>query len=84
MNIPRLTAAASIAAPMANSSAPIARERVRPKLSEIAPAKSDTSVAEIRIEETTIPSKEDERGPNVDLKAGIVMTGPMVEVSSLE
>ena len=69
---------------MANNSAPIARERVRPKPSERAPAKSETSVAEIRIEETTIPSSEDERGPNVDVKAGIVMTGPMVEVSSLE
>ena len=78
-----MTAADSIAAPMANSKAPIARERVRPKLSDRAPAKSEATVAEIMIEETTIPSTEDERGPNVDVKAGIVMTGPMVEVSSL-
>lgn len=84
INIPRLTAAASTAAPIANNSEPSARERVRPKLSEIAPAKSETSVAEIRIEETMKPSREEESGPKVDLKAGIVMTGPMVEVSSLE
>ena len=83
INIPRLTAEASIAAPIANNSEPIARERVRPKLSEIAPAKRETRVAEIKSEETTIPSKEEERGPNVDLKPGMVMTGPMVDVSSL-
>lgn len=84
MNIPKWTAAASMAAPNANNSAPIAKERVRPRLSDRLPAKRAMNVAESKIEETMMPSREDERGPKLDLKVGMEITGPMVEVSSLQ
>ena len=83
MNIPKVTAAASIAAPNANNNAPIARERVRPRLSDTAPAKMETTVAGIRIDDTMKPWRDDERVPNEAVKEGMTMTGPIVEVSSL-
>ena len=83
MNIPRLTAAASIAAPRAKKSAPMARDRVRPKLSDTAPAKSETMVAGIKMLETMIPSSEEESLPKLAVNEGMTMTGPMVEVSRL-
>ena len=83
MNMPRVTAAASIAAPSANNIAPIARERVRPRLSDTAPAKRETTVAGIRIDDTMMPCRDDESVPKEAVKDGMTMTGPIVEVSSL-
>lgn len=84
MNIPSETAAASSAVPTANIRDPIAIERVRPMLSDIAPAKRDVKVAGKRSEDITKPWSDAESSPKLWMKEGIVVTGPMVPESSLE
>ncbi|KAI9877729.1 MAG: hypothetical protein M1830_003005 [Pleopsidium flavum] len=81
--MPILDALASRAAPIAKKTAPMATARVRPKLSDKAPEKSDVKVAGNSIDETTKPCKEDERTPKEFVKEGMVVTGPMVPVSRL-
>ena len=57
--------------------------RVRPKLSDSAPAKTDVIVAVIKIDEMTKPSKEDERTPNDSANEDMAVIGPMLPVSRL-
>lgn len=61
----------------------MATARVRPKLSDKAPAKSAAKVAGSRTYETTRPCKDEERTAKVSVKEGMVVTGPMVPVSRL-
>ena len=61
----------------------MANARVLPRLSDKAPAKRDTTVAGISMEETTNPASDGGRAPKLLVKAGISITGPMVLVSNL-
>lgn len=83
MNIPRLTAPASNAAPTAYKKAPIEMALGRPRLSESDPATSDAGVAVKSTEETMKPRRDDETSPKPLLKVDIEVTGPMVPVSRL-
>ena len=68
---------------MAKTKAPRANARVRPKLSDKAPANKEVKVAVNRTEETTMPAMEGDSSPKSSVKAGITITGPMVLVSRL-
>jgi hypothetical protein len=83
MKMARFDAPASRAAPTANTRAPMATARGRPNLSDKAPAKREAKGAESKRDEMTNPCSADERAPNVSMKEGIVVTGPMVPVSRL-
>jgi hypothetical protein len=73
----------SIAAPMPNTTDPIAIIRVRPYLSANTPANKELRDPVKRIEETTTPCMVDDSSPIDTLKANIVVTGPIVPVSIL-
>lgn len=83
MNIPNVTALASTAAPIAKIRAPMAIARVLPRLSDNAPANKVTTAAAIKIVDTTTPVTAGERAPEVWVKDGICITGPMLLVSIL-
>jgi hypothetical protein len=83
MNMPKFTAPASIAAPMAKRSAPIAIALVRPILSDTPPANIEDNVVVKSTDETTKPCIEDESVPKVVLKLAMAVTGPIVPVSRL-
>jgi len=83
MNMSRLDAPVSIAAPMLKVRHPIAMARGRPKRSDRAPANSDANVAARSRQETTMPWRADGRLPKVNPKDGMVVTGPITPVSRL-
>ena len=83
MNMPKLDAPASMAAPMLKVRHPMAMARGRPNLSDNAPANRDDTVAARRREDTTMPCRADDRLPKVSSKDGMVVTGPIIPVSRL-
>jgi hypothetical protein len=83
MNIPKLDAPASRAAPMLKARHPMAIARGRPKRSDKAPANNDANVAARSKQDTTMPWRADGRFPKVDSKEGMVVTGPITPVSRL-
>lgn len=83
INMPKFTAPASMAAPIANSKAPITMTLVRPSLSEIAPPNREAKVVVRSTDETTRPCIVDESSPKVALKEAMAVTGPIVPVSRL-
>ena len=82
-NMPNATLLHSNAAPMAKMNAPKQVPRIRPKELERCPQKREDNAAGIKIVLTIRPCTVEERGPKVERKAGIVVMGPMVPVSSL-
>jgi hypothetical protein len=84
INIPRLEAPASRAAPRANPADPIPTARVRPIVSEREPAHREATVADRRTDETTIPPIVEVNSPNWSVNCTMVITGPMTPVSNLE
>jgi hypothetical protein len=83
INMPRLDAPASIAAPMLKARHPIAIARGRPKRSDKAPANNDANVAARSRQDTSMPWRADGRLPKVNSKDGMVVTGPITPVSRL-
>lgn len=84
MNIPIPNALASRAAPTAKTIAPRTIARVRPKLSDMGPAKIEPNVAESSIDEMTMPCKVEESAPKVSVKEGMAVTELIVPVSRLK
>lgn len=83
INMPRLAAPASIAAPMPKINAPMLIPLGRPRKSATRPAKNEDSAAGMRIADTTSPWIVEDSGPNWAENLLMTVTGPMMPVSIL-
>lgn len=77
----REIAEASNAAPIEKHKAPRPIVGGRPNVSAILPATRQSNTAGIRTEDITSPCKDGANFPKLDSNDGIVVTGPIVDVS---